>query len=88
VSQGGASSRFQGLIFILYPLALLPVFLAYVARYAFRSEIAFAVVLAIAAIVGGTVYWIAMDSAVRTALARREQILQELSKGDGPIASD
>jgi ABC-2 type transport system permease protein len=88
VGQGGASSRFQGLIFLLYPFALLPVFLAYLARYAFESEIAFAIVLAIAAAIGAVVYWLAMDSAVRTAMVRREQIVQELSKGDGPIASD
>jgi len=37
VSQGGASSRFQALIFLLYPLCLIPVFLAYLARYAFNS---------------------------------------------------
>jgi ABC-2 type transport system permease protein len=88
VGQGGASARFQGLIFLLYPFALLPVFLAYLARYAFESDIAFAIVLAIAAAIGIAVYWIALDSAVRTAMSRREHIVQELSKGDGPIAYD
>ena len=88
VSHGGTSSRFQGLVFLLYPLALFPVFLAYLARYAFRSDIAFFLVLAIAAIIGGAVYWMAMESAVHTATVRREQILQELSKGDGPVATD
>jgi ABC-2 type transport system permease protein len=88
VSQGGASSRFQALIFLLYPLCLVPVFLAFVARYAFSSEIAFYVVLAFAALVGGIVYWIAMDSAVGAAIRRREQIIFELSGADGPIASD
>jgi ABC-2 type transport system permease protein len=88
VSQGGASGRFQALIFILYPLALAPIFLAYLARFAFASELAFYIVLAVAAAIGGAVYWIAMESAVGTALTRREAILQELSKGDGPVASD
>jgi ABC-2 type transport system permease protein len=88
VSQGGASGRFQGLIFILYPLALLPVFLAYVARYAFDSQVVFVFVMAIAAAIGGVLYWQAMESAVRTAVKRREQILQELSKGDGPVTAD
>ena len=36
VSQGGASSRFQALAFLLYPLSLLPVGLAYVARLRLR----------------------------------------------------
>jgi ABC-2 type transport system permease protein len=88
VSQGGASSRFQALIFILYPLALLPVFLAYLARYAFDSEIAFGAVLAFAAVLGCVVYWIALDSAVGTAARHRERILRELSGGEGPVAAD
>ena len=88
VSQGGASSRFQGLIFVLYPLALLPVFLAYLARYAFESEAVFAIVIAIAAILGGVLYGMAMESAAGTAASRREQILQELSKGEGPMVSE
>jgi ABC-2 type transport system permease protein len=88
VSQGGASSRFQGLVFLLYPLALLPVGLAYLARYAFDSEIVFAMVLAFAAVLGGVLYWIAMESAVSTATKHRERILRELSGGEGPIASE
>ena len=88
VSQGGASSRFQALIFLLYPLSLLPVMLAYLARYAFNSEIVFSLVLAFAAVIGGVIYWIAMDSAVHSAGARRERIIQDLSRGEGPIASD
>ncbi|MBZ5726539.1 MAG: hypothetical protein LAP87_16255 [Acidobacteriia bacterium] len=88
VSQGGASSRFQALVFVLYPLALLPVFLAYLARYAFASQAAFALILALAAIIGGMLYWIAMGSAVAAATRRRENILQELSRGDGPVAAN
>jgi ABC-2 type transport system permease protein len=86
VSQGGSGGRFQGLLFLLYPLALLPVFLAFVARYAFDSQWAFWLVLALAAVIGGIVYWIALESAVNTARTRREAILQELSKSDGPVA--
>lgn len=88
VSRGGASSRFQALVFLLYPLALLPVFLAYLARYALASQIAFGAVLAFAAVLGCVVYWIALDSSVGTAVRHRERILQELSGGEGPVASD
>jgi ABC-2 type transport system permease protein len=88
VSRGGASSRFQALVFILYPLALLPVFLAYLARYALASQIAFGAVLAFAAVLGSVVYWIALDSAVGTAGRHRERILRELSGGEGPVAAD
>jgi len=88
VSRGGASGRFQALVFILYPLALLPVFLAYLARYAFASQLAFGAVLAFAGVLGCVVYWIALDSAVGTAGRHRERILQELSGGEGPVATD
>jgi ABC-2 type transport system permease protein len=88
VSQGGASSRFQALVFILYPLALLPVFLAYLARYAFDSQTIFVVVLGFAAVLGGSLYWMAMESAVNTASKNRERILTDLSRGEGPVASN
>jgi ABC-2 type transport system permease protein len=88
VSSGGASRRFQGLIFLLYPLALAPVFLSYLARYAFDSQAAFVAGIAISAIGGGVLYAAAMQSATRAASTRREQILQELSKGGGPLATE
>ena len=88
VSQGGASGRFQALVILLYPLSLIPVFLAYLARYAFDSQIAFTLVLAFAAVIGGILYWIAMDSAVNTAVRKRERIVQDLTTGEGPVASE
>ena len=88
VAQGGAGSRFQGLVMLLYPLSMLPVLLAYVARYGFASDIAFYLVLGFAAAVGGVLYWVAMESAVATAFLERERILRDLSNNDGPIATD
>jgi len=88
VSQGGASGRFQALAVLLYPASMIPVFLAYLARYAFDSEVVFSLVLAFAAIVGCVLYWIALDSAVETAIQKRERIVQDLSTGEGPVASE
>jgi ABC-2 type transport system permease protein len=88
VSQGGASSRFQALVFLLYPLALIPVGLAYLARYAFDSTWVFYGTLGLAAVIGGIVYWVAMDSAVTTGLARRERIIADLSGPEGPVATE
>lgn len=88
VSQGGTSGRFHGLVFLLYPSALLPVLLAYLARYALRSQLAFDVILALAGVLGAALYSMSMESAIHTAMARREQILRELSSGGGPVASD
>jgi len=86
VAAGGARGRTQGLIFLFYPLALLPVFLAYLAGYAFDSQLAFFAVLALAAALGAAVYWMAMESAVVAARNRRETIVAELSRGEGPLA--
>jgi ABC-2 type transport system permease protein len=88
VSQGGAASRWQALVFIFYPLALLPIFLAYVARVVFSSETIFLVVLAFAGVLGGVIYKIAMESAVEAASRRREEILAELSRTEGPVVTE
>ncbi|HZT30431.1 MAG TPA: hypothetical protein VFA33_11135 [Bryobacteraceae bacterium] len=88
VSQGGAAGRWQGLVFLFFPAALLPVFLAYLARAVFDSQTAFYGVLAFAALLGAVVYRIAMDSAVEAAGRRRETLLAELSRGEGPVASE
>src|SRR5579864_5570732 len=88
VSQGGAASRMQALIFIFYPAALLPVFLAFWARYVFVSDLIFYLILAFAAALGVVVYWIAMESAVGAAVERREKILMELSRSEGPVATE
>ena len=88
VSGGGGGGRAQGLLFLLYPIAMLPVFLAYLARYAFDNQIVFYGILAFAAALGVAIYWMAMESAVSTARNRRETILAELSRGEGPMAAD
>ena len=88
VSGGGAGGRTQGLLFLLYPLALLPLFLAYLARYAFDNQAIFYTILALAAALGVAVYWLAMESAVSTAHNRRETMLAELSRGEGPMATE
>jgi len=88
VARGGSSGRSQGLMLMFYPLALLPVFLAYLARWALNSELAFIAVLAIAGAIGGVVYWIGLDSAVMAARAKREQLFTALTSGEGPIGSE
>lgn len=88
VSRGGAGGRAQGLVFLVYPAALAPVLLAYLARYAFGSEAVFYLVLAFAAVLGAVVYRVSMESAVSAALRRREQIVAALATGQGPAATE
>ncbi len=87
VSSGGAG-RAQGAMFLLYPVALLPVLMAYLARYAFDNQLVFYGALAFAAAFGLVFYYLAMESAVGTAGRRRETILAELSRGEGPMVSE
>jgi len=54
----------------------------------FNSNVIFYLILTFAAVLGAVFYWIAMESAVRAATRRREKILMELSRGEGPVATE
>jgi len=82
-----ASGRTQAVLMLTFPVALTPIALAYLARYAFDTEWAFFGVLLIGAMIGGIVYAYSMDSAVKTAERRKEEIIAALSVGAGPIES-
>jgi ABC-2 type transport system permease protein len=77
----------QFLVLLLYPLALLPAGLAYFARWAFTSELAFYGVLAVMAAIAGMVYSAALESAAALAMERQEKIVTQLSEAVGPISS-
>jgi ABC-2 type transport system permease protein len=82
----GAAGRVQAMLFLVYPIAFIPAGLAYLARYAFDSQLAFFGVLLFDAVLALAMYKVALDSAVATADARKEQMIAALSQGDGPIA--
>jgi ABC-2 type transport system permease protein len=82
-----ASSRAQALLMLAFPITLSPVALAYLARYAFNTEWAFFGVLFFGAVLGVLVYFYSMQSALKAAADRREQIISALSSGEGPIES-
>ena len=86
VTQGGSTRSMNAFAFFLFPVALLPVALAYWARYVFESEVVFFALLTLAALLAAQVYWVALESAVKTALTRREAILNELGRSDGPLS--
>jgi ABC-2 type transport system permease protein len=81
-----AANKTQSLSIFLAPLLLLPLALAYWARAVFESEWAFAGVLAVAAVLGVIFYKVGLDSAVNTAIKKRESMLQQLAKSDGPLS--
>ncbi|MCC7234822.1 MAG: hypothetical protein IT163_05930 [Bryobacterales bacterium] len=80
-----AAGKMQAVLMFAYPVLSIPIGLAYLARFAFESEAAFYGMLAFAAALAGTVYWIALESSVHAAITRRESIVTALSQGDGPV---
>jgi ABC-2 type transport system permease protein len=82
----GSTVRVQMYLFLLYPVAAIPLALAYGARYAFDSNIAFYGVLGIDLFFGALLYPIALESAVSYAESRKEQMLATLSQAEGPIS--
>jgi len=85
--RSGTAGRVQAILFLIYPIAFLPVGLAYLARYAFTSEAAFFGVLAVDAAIGAAVYKLSLDSAVAAAEQLKENMVTALSRGDGPITA-
>lgn len=85
--RSGAAGRVQAMLFIIYPVAGIPAGLAYLARWAFDSEVAFFLVLAFDAVVAVIVYRIALQSAVEAAERIKESMVAALSSGEGPIAT-
>jgi ABC-2 type transport system permease protein len=85
--RSSAAGKFQAMMMLIYPVLSFPIVLAYLARYAFESQSAFYVVLAAGGAVGLVFYWVATDSAVEAARARKERIVEALSRGEGPLAA-
>ena len=85
-SWRNASNAKSGfLMLLIYPLFAVPVALAYLARYAFETQLAFAAVLGISFVLAMIVYWVALDSATEIATRQKEPMLAALSQGEGLI---
>lgn len=85
--RSGAPGRVQAMLFVIYPLAAIPVGFAYLARWAFGSEAAFFGVLAFDLAIAIVVYNIALQSASDAAERLKETMIAALAAGDGPIAT-
>ncbi len=80
------ANKMQALTIWSAPFLLFPVALAYWCRWFFENELVFAGVMAMAALIGAVFYWVALDSAVKTANDRRESILLALTDSEGPLS--
>ena len=83
----GSAGRMQAIIFLIYPIALAPVVLAFLARLAFDTEWAFYGVIAFDLAVAGVIYWIGLESALGTAAERREEIIGTLAHEAGVLST-
>jgi ABC-2 type transport system permease protein len=81
------ASKFQFWMLLAYPVLGVPISLAYLARYAFDSQLAFFATLGFAFLLSLVFYTVATSTAQEAAIERREQILAALSEGQGPIAT-
>jgi ABC-2 type transport system permease protein len=80
------SNKLQALTILAAPLLLLPLALAYWARYVFENEMVFAGMLLIAAVIGAIFYRVGLDTAVAAAYQSRESMLLHLSRSDAPLS--
>jgi ABC-2 type transport system permease protein len=85
--RSGSMGRLQAYLLLLYPVVSAPIFLAFGARYAFQTEVAFYGVLLIDFLIGLVVYSIALQSSVQAAEERKEDMIIALSSGQGPVGS-
>jgi ABC-2 type transport system permease protein len=86
-SWRSSASRFHALLLALYPLLGAPIGLAYLARYAFASDLAFYAVLLFDLALAAVAYSIAIDSVATRAEADRERIAARLSESAGPVSA-
>jgi len=85
--RSGSAGKFQAMLLFVYPVIAMPVVLAFLARYAFRSDLAFYGVLGVVAAVGAALYWFALESTVASVERDRERFLHQLAAGEGPVAT-
>jgi ABC-2 type transport system permease protein len=86
MSRGTSGRAANTLVMLLFPIAFLPVGLAYWGRYVFHSDPIFFLILGAGGLIGAIFYWVATDSAVHLTLRRREEMIATLSKGSGPLS--
>ncbi len=81
-----SAGRVQATLMFIYLLVAAPIALAYGARYAFDSELAFYGVLLFDLLLALVIYWLAIESTVQSAADRKEFIITALSRGEGPVS--
>jgi len=83
-----SGGKVQAFMLLVYPVISIPISLAYVARWALDSQIAFFGVLAVDLLIAAVVYWVATDSAIEASETHKEEMIGTLtaSQREGPIS--
>lgn len=79
-----STSKLSYLSILLYPFIAAPIALAYLARYAFQTELAFYAAISAAIFIAGCFYYVSLDSSVETLERDREKFLTLLAQTDSP----
>lgn len=89
VSHSPAGGGMRGVVqFFAFPLALAPVFAAFVWRFTGRDDTGFMAILGFAAAAGIIIYCLSFLNASAYSLAHRETLVSSLSSGQGPLAAE
>jgi ABC-2 type transport system permease protein len=84
--RSSSASRVQFYMLFLYPLISLPISLAYLARYAFDTDLAFYVVLGLGLLTAVIFHHVSLETALQVAEQRKERIIETLSRTEGPLS--
>ena len=89
VSRAGPGHGIAGAVqFLLFPLSLSPIFVAFLARRVSGSQLAFVLLLAAAAVAGCLLYATVLNGSARFAEQNRELLLSNLTQDEGPIVTE
>jgi ABC-2 type transport system permease protein len=79
------AGKTQFMLMLVYPALFVPITLAYLARYAFDSHLAFYAVVAAGLAVGALMYSVSLESSISALRQRKEDFLAALGRMEGPI---
>ena len=89
VSRAGAGHGLRAAVqFLLFPLSLTPIMLAFGWRYLWESPQGFFWMMLAAAVLGAMLYTATFLSAAGHGQRQRESLIAHLSMGEGPLASE
>jgi ABC-2 type transport system permease protein len=88
ISRAGGGRGVQGLLVLLYPVLISPLLAAYFARYYWSTLRGFFLLLAIALFGAAALYSATLPLASRLAWVKREDLLTDLTRGEGPLVTE